>query len=146
MPAVLRDLQSEVGSWADETFPHSTPETIVFHLRDEVDSELTPEAEPEEAADVLLLLLHYAHKRDFDLISAAQEKFEVNRSRHWGEPDERGVSVHIEAGPTHFLTADHSASVTSKLVPRGETITRIWERVGSVFMNGLVNRFWKTRS
>ena len=91
----LPSLQRAVGEWADGAFPHATPETIVAHLRDEVNGELAPEADPDEAADCLLLLLHYAHKRGFSLIDAALDKFEVNRNRRWAVPDARGVSTHL---------------------------------------------------
>lgn len=92
----LHALQERVGRWADSTFPHATLTSILAHLRDEVNGELSPEAPPSEAADCLLLLLHYAHKRDIDLYAAAEAKLDVNLERAWSEPDERGVSVHVE--------------------------------------------------
>ena len=91
----LPTLQRAVGEWADATFPHATPSTIVAHLRDEVLDELDPHADPSEAADCFLLLLHFAHKRGFDLAAAALDKLDVNRARSWSPPDERGVSTHL---------------------------------------------------
>lgn len=87
-------FQEEVGTWGDHTFGRSTPQSVLAHLRDELD-ELTASLSPEEAADCLLLLLHFAHKRDFSLADEAKRKFAINLSRTWGEPDERGVVRHI---------------------------------------------------
>ena len=91
----LNTFQEEVGSWADSTFPHATVASILAHIREEVTEELRAEADPSEAADVLLLLLHYAHKRDFDLFQEAQRKLSINRMRAWAPPNEHGVSYHI---------------------------------------------------
>lgn len=89
------DLQDEVGRWAETTFPHATLTSILEHLRGEVLDELGPETDPSEAADVLLLLFHYAHKRNFDLIEEAKRKLSVNKTRAWAPPNARGVSHHL---------------------------------------------------
>ena len=48
-----------------------------------------------EAADCLLLLMHHAHKSGYSLQRAARDKFEMLKTRTWGEPDEQGVVEHV---------------------------------------------------
>jgi NTP pyrophosphatase (non-canonical NTP hydrolase) len=107
-------FQREVGQWADRAFPRSSIRTIAAHFEDEAE-EFVVAAEAvrffpldasvgdaDEAADCLLLLLHYAHKRGFSLFDAAREKHAANRGRRWGNPEERGVVKHVaeQTGPT----------------------------------------------
>lgn len=103
----LDTFQSKVGTWGHATFPQSTPGSILAHLTDEV-SELKGAWETlrfddmedaEEAADCLLLLLHYAHRRGFSLFDAAVVKAAINERRKW-EPsqNDRGYQRHVEEG------------------------------------------------
>ena len=57
---------------------------------------MSQSGDPEEAADVLLLLLHYAHKRGFSLAKWARCKFEVVKKRKWKKPDKAGVIEHVK--------------------------------------------------
>jgi len=101
----INEFQTKIGIWGSETFPQSSPGTILAHLKDEVaelqsawdtlrfdDSE-----DAEEAADCFLLLLHYAHRRGFSLFDAAVVKAAINEKRKW-EPtqNERGYQRHVE--------------------------------------------------
>jgi hypothetical protein len=101
-PIGMDHFQVAVGTWAEATFPQATKGSIVAHLRREVEelgasAQLgPPEDEEREAADCVLLLLHFAHKRGFSLLAAAHEKFATNQARHWGEPDAEGVVEHVE--------------------------------------------------
>lgn len=90
----LDHFQAEVAAWAEATFGEGTTTTLLAHLIKEV-RELWDTQEPEEAADVFILLLHFAHKRGFSLFDEAQRKFAVNKGRVWGEPDEDGVIEHV---------------------------------------------------
>ena len=100
--------QHEIGTWGDDTFPLSTPCSVMAHLADEVrelavevdafsahPDEATRAALAEEASDCFLLLSHIAHKCGFDL-AATDAKFAQNQQRTWGEPDARGVVRHVE--------------------------------------------------
>lgn len=99
--ANLDDMQLVVGQWAEATFPQATKGSIVAHLRREVEELAAsahlgpPEDEEREAADCLLLLLHFAHRRSFSLFAAAAEKFAANQQRQWGQPDSEGVVEHV---------------------------------------------------
>jgi hypothetical protein len=93
----LSVLQYKLGEWAKVTFPHSSPDSVLAHFKDEVE-EFLEDPCSEEAADCLILLCQYANKMGFDLMGAAQAKFKKNLLRKWGEPDDRGVVKHtVEA-------------------------------------------------
>ena len=99
-PQDLDDRQHECGTWADKTFPSSTSASIMAHLRREL-VELAEETDPikrrAECADVLLLMIHLAHKEGWSLQSALRDKFEVNKRRTWGKPDAEGVVEHVRS-------------------------------------------------
>ena len=50
----------------------------------------------DESADMLHCLFGLAELMKFDLLDATERKFAVNRSRKWGNPDERGVISHVD--------------------------------------------------
>ena len=110
-------FQRRVGTWGERTFPDSTLRSIMAHLREEV-AELHDAVErqevhddieerttgayrheiAEEAADVLMLVLHLSHRCGFSLHHAAREKFAENQLRTWRD-DGRGYAKHVEAQP-----------------------------------------------
>lgn len=89
-----KSFQREVGEWGIRTFPDCTPESLVCHLRKEVE-ELAEDNNPEEAADCFILLLNHAHRCGYNLIIEAFKKFKINQKRKWGKPDKDGVIEHI---------------------------------------------------
>ena len=112
----LPNLQAEIGEWAKETFPNSTPGTIQRHLREEVgelyDALLTWEREQapvkdsvvwpsmiEEFCDVFLLMAHLAHRRGFSLLDCIRDKFQKVQARTWEWDEKRGHYRHV---PAHF--------------------------------------------
>lgn len=93
-------LQEKVGIWGKATFPHSTRNTIIEHLRREVDElELSQSnrTDAEEVADCMLLLLHLAHRVGFSAETEIRRKFAICQAREWGEPDSQGVVEHVRA-------------------------------------------------
>jgi NTP pyrophosphatase (non-canonical NTP hydrolase) len=105
----LRLFQQQVGIWGDATFPGSTTDTVLSHLTEEllelrgVPKHILPDVmavieayenrvplsnDAEEAADVLILLLHFCHKLGYDLMAHAWEKMLINRDRHWSKTAE----------------------------------------------------------
>jgi len=94
----LSYFQKSVGVWGDATFPNADIKAKVCHLKKEVKELENASTEcgiAEETADCFLLLLHIAHKSNFDLLAAAQIKMIVNRKRKWGKPDNDGVIEHV---------------------------------------------------
>jgi hypothetical protein len=112
------DLQQVICEWGDETFPNGTVDAVLCHFFDEVvelaqaagmiddlfsaliDRKKNQDDRPRladeslEAADCVMLLLHFAHKRGFNLLDEVVKKFEINKTRTWEQPDERGVVRH----------------------------------------------------
>lgn len=96
----LTHLQIEVGGWDEETFPLSTMESCLEHLRREVkefraSGDRWEDYDPEELADCFLILLHIAHKMNVSIEEESRKKFAVNKTRSWGKPDASGVVEHI---------------------------------------------------
>ncbi|KKK69377.1 hypothetical protein LCGC14_2934640 [marine sediment metagenome] len=99
-------IQDIIGVWGDKTFPDSSPETILSHLQEEIKELVDAQGDYQkndcdrslEAADCFLLLLHYAHKLDFDMLDVAIRKMKVNINRTWkAEPEPGGHYKHEES-------------------------------------------------
>jgi len=95
-----KSLQDEIGAWGDVTFPNSTQQTIIAHLRSEVNEEIAPDCDPEELADAATLVMQLAHKRKLNLDALVRAKFEKNKRRKWAWDEKAGFSRHVkEAEP-----------------------------------------------
>ena len=92
----IKQLQQEIGEWAQKTFPHQNPNSKIAHLSDEVKELKDIPDDAEEMADVAILLFNLAEMFNYDLEEEIEKKMAKNRLRIWGEPDERGVCSHIE--------------------------------------------------
>ena len=95
-------LPKAVGLWADETFPQSTAESVINHLKREIIELEEAVKNPtsfniqQEAADCQILLWHLAHKCHFNINEEAADKHRVNKHRKWGKPDAEGVVEHVD--------------------------------------------------
>lgn len=81
----LEEIQREVVTWADQTFPKRTLINTFMKLHVEI-SELIEGGleDPKEYADVLILVLDMAHLAGIENISkAVEQKMDINRSRSW---------------------------------------------------------------
>lgn len=92
---IMADWQYEIGSWSCETFPESTQDSVIEHIKDEVNKELVPDCDQKELADVVILILGLAHRRKINLFDAIIEKFKINRKRKWGPKNSRGFQEHL---------------------------------------------------
>lgn len=93
----FRRFQRVVSRWAHKTFPASNDRAKLNHLAKEVE-ELRDDPSAEEAADCLLILLHFAGAHGFDLYDAALAKFGKVQKRKWGKPGKDGVVEHVREG------------------------------------------------
>lgn len=93
----MHSLQGEIGRWGEKTFGAGKSGPILAHLKKEV-VELIESEEPEEAADVLILLFQHAYSTGYDLMYEARKKMAINYKRKWGPPDAEGVIEHIKEG------------------------------------------------
>ena len=92
----LTTLQKGLGDWAAVTFPDSTEESIIAHLRSEVNEELHPGCDPSELADVAILVCQLATKRNLRLFDLMNAKHAINLKRKWGPKNADGFWEHVE--------------------------------------------------
>jgi hypothetical protein len=92
---IMPSLQKLIGEWNIKTFPEATPDSIIAHLKKEIE-ELSVNHDPEEAADCMILLLSHAHRTGYDLFDEVLQKHCINIDRTWGQPDKDGVIEHIK--------------------------------------------------
>jgi len=92
----LTTLQKDLGDWAAVTFPDSTEESIIAHLRSEVNKELHPGCDSSELADVAILVCQLATKRNLRLFDLMNAKHAINLKRKWGPKNADGFWEHVE--------------------------------------------------
>lgn len=117
----FQKLQEEIGEWGAKMFPIKEShlpkdvqrcKSVLHHMIDEVQEAqasmhrwdpngdkvsltmLLPD--PEEIADIGILLLQLAHTAGIDLYAEINAKMRKNYKRKWQAPDERGVVRHAE--------------------------------------------------
>lgn len=91
----INKLAAEVKQQADRLFPRRTTESMFMKLFTEI-GELTENPEnPEEIADVFIMLLDHAARQNVDLEAAIRKKMEINNNRVW-EANELGVFRHVK--------------------------------------------------
>lgn len=94
----LDALREEVTQWQRETFTLRSPHSISTHLlREATELQREPD-DPEEIADVQMLVWGLADDVGVDVASAVREKLERNKKRTWGTPDADGVVEHVADG------------------------------------------------
>jgi hypothetical protein len=97
-PTTLDEWQATLGAWSLATFCADRTRETLAHLTEEI-SELTDadragRGYEDEAADALILLLCYAHRRGFSLAAALARKHAVNLGRRW-QADGNGMIRHV---------------------------------------------------
>lgn len=95
----LIELQKQVSEWQAKKFPDQPVEGKCKHLAREAKELGNAPRDEVEMADCLLLLLGIAQVGGVSierLVAVAWGKFEHNKTRQWGPPDEDGVCHHIE--------------------------------------------------
>lgn len=101
---MTEQLFNEITSWQKETFGSATAYSKICHLEEEVkelkdDLVIQSPNRRLEFADCFLLLFGSAAADGMsyqDIQDAIQEKFEINKKRKWGKPDQNGVINHIK--------------------------------------------------
>jgi NTP pyrophosphatase (non-canonical NTP hydrolase) len=102
----MKEVQfNEISAWQKQTFGQATPLSKIAHLAEELEElvEDLKSKNPErrlEFADCFFLLFGAAAAYGMtyqDICNAIQEKFEINKARKWGIPDENGVVKHIKS-------------------------------------------------
>lgn len=101
---MTKEQFNAITQWQKETFPHATAESKIHHLKKEL-IELYDDIISKnplrklEFADCFFLLFGAAAADGMtysDIIDCINEKFEINKNRQWGTPDENGVVEHVK--------------------------------------------------
>lgn len=98
------DQFKKIIQWQSETFGEATAMSRISHLAEELEELVADlkENKPSkrlEFADCFFLLFGAAASDGMnyeDICNAIEEKFEINKNRKWGTPDENGVVKHIK--------------------------------------------------
>jgi hypothetical protein len=85
----------ETTEFGRRTFPRATTASVAAHLQREALELAASPCDPNEIADVVILLAHLAHLAGVDLTLAVRAKHEINLARTWGQPDSQGVVEHV---------------------------------------------------
>jgi NTP pyrophosphatase (non-canonical NTP hydrolase) len=97
----MNDLQTRHGYWQQRAFGDSlTDQGLISHMKREIleiEKATRNEEIEEECADLLLLLLGFAHKKGFSLLDASEAKFAKVQKRTWNQPDAEGVIEHVRS-------------------------------------------------
>lgn len=84
---LYKNCEIEIEKAWKRHFEYDAPDGASAYLAD-------PQRPLHEAADILLLLCHYAHRMGFSLQAVMGRKFAEVQGWTFGAPDEQGVSEH----------------------------------------------------
>ena len=82
----MQTLQETIVAWADSVHPNRTPEGTLLKLFEEIGEIASEPSNPDEYADVMIVLLDLAHQHGIsadDLIQSTSHKMAVNSARNW---------------------------------------------------------------
>lgn len=92
----LDSLAAEIREWQDATFPTATAASAAKHLLSEAHELVAQPTDPEEMADIFLLVIAVANKAGVNLAEAAAAKLAKNKARKWGKPNADGYVEHVK--------------------------------------------------
>lgn len=98
-PQDPNDLQHDLKTWTEKTFPKRTFSSILRHLESEIKELEKQPTDIMEFADCLMLLIDAASFQSIhlsDIITATREKLEINKKRKWGRPNAEGYVEHLK--------------------------------------------------
>lgn len=92
-PLTIDELADAIREQADRLFPDRTDSSMYLKLFKEV-GELIEGGDPDEVADVLILVLDFAKRKNIDIQSTIVNKMQINDRRQW-VVNELGVMRHV---------------------------------------------------
>ena len=95
MKIPIQFLASEINFWADQTFPDRTDQSMYLKLYGEIAELIEADDPVDEFADLMILLLDFAVRKNINIVGAIDAKMKVNRERTW-EKTNLGVYKHVE--------------------------------------------------
>lgn len=101
---MTENLFNEIIAWQNQTFGQSHALSKISHLAEELqelvdDLKNNSEGKRLEFADCFFLLFGAAASDGMtyeDICNAIREKFEINKQRKWGKPNENGIVNHVQ--------------------------------------------------
>lgn len=89
-------LQAEIAEWADRIIPDRTAYSTIAKILEELGELIASKRmrDPEELADVAILLLDLFHLQGIDMKAAVRAKMQINRNRRWNVSDS-GAAKHV---------------------------------------------------
>ena len=89
-------LQGLISEWADQVVPHRTPMSTVSKLLEEIGELIASDRmnDPQELADVAILVLDLFTLQGVDMAQAVRDKMEANTARTWIVAD-NGAARHV---------------------------------------------------
>jgi len=89
-------LQAEIAEWADRVIPDRTAYSTIAKILEELGELIASKRmrDPEELADVAILLLDLFHLQGIDMKAAVRAKMQINRNRRWNVSDS-GAAKHV---------------------------------------------------
>lgn len=91
----LGSVVNEVSDWANKTFPDRNDASMFLKLYGEIGEMVESDGNPTEIADVFIMLMDYARRKNVDITNAVRAKLAVNRQRKW-ITDNNGVNRHVK--------------------------------------------------
>jgi len=93
---IFDELINDIGEWGNSTFPKATQKSIIAHLKSKVNKELTPNCNPDELANIFILLAHLVQKRGLSLYDEVISQWIINKKRKRGKQNDEGFWEHLE--------------------------------------------------
>jgi hypothetical protein len=76
-------LSGTVFQWANEAFPDRTDASMFLKMYEEIGEVIRSGGDRLEVADLFILILDYAKRKNVVISEAIGEKLEINRNRDW---------------------------------------------------------------
>lgn len=94
----VQELQQAIAAWADQLNPNRTALSTIAKLLEEIGELIASERmnDPNELADVAILVLDLFHLQGVDLCGAVRGKMIINISRQWRIAD-NGAMSHVQS-------------------------------------------------
>lgn len=104
------NLQDYIHQWANKVFPNRTIHHALLKMYGEISECIENPKDPAEWADVGILLFDLAAMNGVDIISAMQNKMEINIKRKW-KIDNMGIMSHVKFDELDLNTQAYWAGV-----------------------------------
>lgn len=92
-PISIDELADRVKAQADRLFPHRTDSSMYLKMFKEL-GEMIEEGDPDEVADVFIMLLDFAKRKEINIAEVVIRKMAINDQRDW-VVNELGVMRHV---------------------------------------------------